>query len=368
MTVLVLSAALLAGAEQSRPPRPAPSFETLAAQAEQAREANRPEAAALYQKALKIKPSWRDGWWALGSLQYQRERYTDCRDSFQKVSAIEPKAAASWTMLGLCEAGAKQYEPALGHLLEGQRLGVPVEAIDWTAKFYIARLYTRSSGFEQAVALLFQAAQAGKEGSKWIMQAGTAALWKPVFPEDVPESDRELVFLAGKAFWDAAAKRGAEARRSFATLIEKYPSAPGVHYLYGGFELSENPDVAIAEFQKELTIQPGHPGALAALAAEYLRQGEPSKAIPFAREAVEKSPNAVAPHALLGRSLAETGELENGIKELERARDLGPDEPQTRIALASVYAKAGRRDEAARERREFVRLKGSATEAAEERK
>ena len=33
-----------------------------------------------------------------------------------------------------------------------------------------------------------------------------------------------------------------------------------------------------------------------------------------------------------------------------------PDSPQTRIALASAYAKAGRAQEAARERAEFVRL------------
>jgi predicted Zn-dependent protease len=42
---------------------------------------------------------------------------------------------------------------------------------------------------------------------------------------------------------------------------------------------------------------------------------------------------------------------------LEKARDLAPESPETRVALASAYAKVGRPQDAARERAEFQRLK-----------
>ena len=68
-------------------------------------------------------------------------------------------------------------------------------------------------------------------------------------------------------------------------------------------------------------------------------------------------PDSYVAHSVLGRLLVETGELQPGIQELERAENLAPESPQPRIALASAYAKAGRKEDAARERREFLRLK-----------
>jgi predicted Zn-dependent protease len=56
-------------------------------------------------------------------------------------------------------------------------------------------------------------------------------------------------------------------------------------------------------------------------------------------------------------SLVESGDVAKGIKELELSKLQAPDSPQTRIALASAYAKAGRSEDAARERAEFLKLK-----------
>jgi len=62
-------------------------------------------------------------------------------------------------------------------------------------------------------------------------------------------------------------------------------------------------------------------------------------------------------HNALGRALVESGDLDNGIKELELSKQQAPGSPQTRIALASAYARAGRNEDAARERAEFLKLK-----------
>ena len=52
-------------------------------------------------------------------------------------------------------------------------------------------------------------------------------------------------------------------------------------------------------------------------------------------------------------------DLTAGLRELETAMQLEPGSPQVRIALASAYAKAGRREEAAKQRAEFLRLRKS---------
>jgi thioredoxin-like negative regulator of GroEL len=54
--------------------------------------------------------------------------------------------------------------------------------------------------------------------------------------------------------------------------------------------------------------------------------------------------------------LVELGELEPGIVELEAAARLAPESPEVHFALARAYTKAGRAEDAARERDTFARL------------
>ena len=332
----------------------------LAADAERARQKNDPNAVALYQKALKANPRWQEGWWALGTLEYQKDHYPECRESFRQLSELSAKAGPAFAMLGLCEVGAKDYGAAFAHLKKGLSLGFGSDAIERTGRYHLARLYTRAGDFEQALRVIAELGETMEESPAFITLAGTAALWKPLFPEDVPASDRELVYLAGKAFWHAFARNAATAEKELEELTTRYPNEQGVHYLFGSFELRNNPDRAVAEFDLELKNNPNHPGTLSALAAEYLRRREPEKGIPYARQLVKLLPETVVSHTLLGRLLAEQSDkpeaLTEGTRELEIARDIDPEDPQPHIALASLYAKVGRPADAARERAAFTRL------------
>ncbi|HEV2691091.1 MAG TPA: tetratricopeptide repeat protein [Bryobacteraceae bacterium] len=348
---MILLLLLWLAAEPQKPPS------NPAAAAEQARQAGSPEAPALYRRALVANPRWEDGWWALGTLEYAKDRFPECRDAFRQLVRLSPKGGPAITMLGLCELGAHQDDEALNHLRDGQQLGAGAPAIDKVAKYQLAKLYVKLGLFEPALGVLAQLAQATGENPAYFSLAGVAALWKPIAPDEVPEPDRELVYLAGRAFWYAAERKGAVAAEAMQDLVTRYPSSPGVHYLSGSYELAEKADVAVDEFLAELKINPVHAGALSALAAEYIRRGEPDKGLPYARQLVAILPDALASHALLGRLLAEQGDIAEGIRELEKARSIDPDHPEPHIALASLYAKQGRKAEAARERQEFLRLK-----------
>jgi tetratricopeptide (TPR) repeat protein len=298
-----------------------------------------------------------EGWWTVGTLEYSKDHYPECRDAFRQLIRLKPKGGPAITMLGLCEFGAHQDDLALAHLREGQDLGTGDPAIDKVAKYQLAKLYVRRGLFEPALGVLAQLAQTAAENPAYFSLAGVAALWKPIPPDEVPESDRELIYLAGRAFWYAAGRKAAPAAEAMQDLVTRYPASPGVHYLNGGYLLAENADHAVDEFLAELKIDPSHAGALSALAAEYLRRGEPARGLPYARQLVAILPDALASHALLGRLLAEQGDVEEGVRELEKARSIDPNHPQPHIALASLYARLGRKQDAARERQEFLRLK-----------
>jgi tetratricopeptide (TPR) repeat protein len=336
---------------------PQPAASSAAAAAEKARQTGNPEAPALYRRALAANPRWQEGWWALGTLEYGQNHYPECRDALRQLVRLSPKGGPAVTMLGLCEVGAHQDDQALAHLREGQALGAGDPGIDKVAKYQIATLYVRRGLFEPALGVLAQLAQTAGENPAYFTLAGVAALWKPVAPDELPESERELVYLAGRAFWYAAARKAVPAAEAMQELLARYRSTPGVHYLYGSYQLAENAGQAVDEFLAELKINPSHAGALSALAAEYLRRGEPAQGLPYARRLVDVLPDALASHTLLGRLLAEQGDTEAGVRELEKARSIDPNHPQPHIALASLYAKLGRKQDAARERQEFLRLK-----------
>jgi tetratricopeptide (TPR) repeat protein len=331
------------------------------AAAEKASHSGSVEAPTLYRTALALNPRWEDGWWTLGRLEYTKNHYNECRDAFRQLVRLSakssPRGGPAITMLGLCEFGAHQDDQALTHLRDGLELGAGIPAIDKAAKYQLATLYVKRGLFEQALGLLAPLAQTADGTPAYFSLAGVASLWKPLPPDEVPESDRELVYLAGRAFWQAAGRKAAAAAAAMQELVTRYPSSPGVHYLYGSYELTENPDHAVDEFLAELKINPSHAGAISALAAEYLRRGESAKGLPYARQLATILPDALASHALLGRLLAEQGEIEEGVRELEKARAIDPSHPQPHIALASLYAKLGRKEDAARERQEFLRLR-----------
>jgi tetratricopeptide (TPR) repeat protein len=231
-------------------------------------------------------------------------------------------------------------------------------AIDKVGKYQLATLFVKHGMFESALGVLAQLAQVADESPAYFSLTGLAALWKPMSPNEIPESDRELVYLAGRAFWYATGgRKAAQAATAMQDLLTSYPSSPGVHYLYGSYALAANADQALDEFRAELKINPTHAGAISAIAAEYLRRGDAASGLPYARQLVELLPDALASHTLLGRLLAEQGDTDAAVKELEKARAIDPDHPQPHIALASLYAKLGRKEDAAHERQEFMRVK-----------
>src|SRR5690348_5482314 len=65
-------------------------FPELAAGANAARSANRLDhAAALYQQALALRPDWAQGWWYLGTIDYDENAYAQAAHAFQRLITLQ---------------------------------------------------------------------------------------------------------------------------------------------------------------------------------------------------------------------------------------------------------------------------------------
>lgn len=345
------------GNASAQHPTSAP-FERLAKRAAEAREANHlEEAIRLYREAVKIRPSWAEGWWYLGTMLYELDRYAEARSALRRVVSLEPKRGPGWALLGLCEFELREYERSLEHLQRGQSLGLgDNKELTSVVRYHTALLYTRFEQFEAAIQTLFTIARQGSESPSVIEALGLGTLRMPFLPSEMPPEKRERVLMAGRAAYDLGTRRMADAQREFEELVTRYPETPSVHYAYGVFLLEGNPDAALREFRREIEISPDHVPARLQIAFEYIKRNEYASGLPFVEKAVDLAPKLFAARNALGRILLGMGETTQAVKELEAAVRLAPDSPETRFALATAYARAGRKEDAARERAEFVRL------------
>jgi tetratricopeptide (TPR) repeat protein len=355
---VLLLCSTVVSAQSTRRANTEAQFQNVVKQADEARLAERfEEAVKLYSEALKIKPKWPDGWWYIGAIFYQQDVYTDARDAFQNVVALEPDRGPAWAMLGLCLFQTGEYERAGVALQRGRSLGVNDNSeLAGVVRYHTALVYIRFEYFENAFDVLSEFLRVGNDSPKVVEAFGLTLLRMPYLPKEIPAAQREKILIAGQAGLNMAARRQDQARAAFDTLLAQYPNDPNIHYGFGVFMLSQDADVALREFKRELEISPNHYAAMTQMAFEYLKRDQYEDALPLAEKAVQLAPKLYAARNVLGRVLLELGQVDRSITQLEEGVKLAPSSPEMHFALARAYTRAGRKDDATRERETFKKL------------
>lgn len=349
------------------------SFERLAARAEAAMNAEQiPEAIRLYGRAVKVRPNWSEGWWHLGTLTFDANRFEEARNAFEHFLATERKQRGpGFAMLGLTEFQLKQYDKALANFERG--LLPPGLQSDSgfirTVLLHDGMLNAMFAKPEIALKRLTlaanQIAAAHPESPKDSVLAdeelldalGVAALQKPVLPSDVSREEKPLVRQAGRTQALIAMQDRVAAVAEFQTLLTEFSSKSGVNYMYGVFLLKERPSEASGAFRRELEITPSHVPSRIQLTLQSLETGEYEEGLRYAKEAVALAPGNFVSHLACGRLYLALGKTDPALVELRSAVKLAPGSPDAHFALSRALSEAGRRTEAARERAEFERLK-----------
>ena len=339
-------------------PQPDAAFDNAVKLAEEARNAGRlDEAVASYTNALRIRPKWPDGWWYVGAIFYEKDLYEQARDAFRNLVSLEPNRGPAWGMLGLCEFQTRNYERAITSLQRGRSLSFDGnQELESVVRYHTALLYIRFEQFEIGNQTLREFLRVGNSGPKIVEAFGLTILRMPFLPAEIPSDKREEVLLAGQAGLAMAARRFDEARAAFATLLNRYPNDANVHYSFGVFQLAQDADAALKEFQRSLELNPAHQPALVQMAFEYLKRDQYNEALPLAERAVQLEPKMYPARNVLGRVLIELGQIDRAVKELEEGVRLAPSSPEMHFALARAYTRAGRKQDADRERETFRTL------------
>ena len=352
--------ALDRGASETPPPAEAGAgFDDVARRAEAAQRAGRAtEAVEWYQKAVKIRSSWPEGWRQLGTLLYMSGQYPEAIKALQQSVALEAKLADTRTLLGLSEFETKDYKNALVHLERGRSLGFSGNAAAvQLSRYHLALLLTRNGAFDRAIDALIPAIGAGALSDEMQFAMGMALLRISVLPEEVRPEQRTLVQKLGEAGELLADSRYDQALPMFEKLVSENPQTLFLHYAYGdALAATSMYDEAETQLREEVKLNPASAEPYVRLASIDLLRHQSTNATAAARKACAIAPQSSEAHYLLGRSLLDEGAIPAAIQELETARQLSPNSPKVRFNLARAYARAERNAEAEQERSEFERL------------
>jgi tetratricopeptide (TPR) repeat protein len=335
------------------------SFGALSSQAAAARDANRlDDAVALYNQALKLNPGWDEGWWNVGSIAYDEDKYSDCAPAFERLAALKPDSAPAWTMAGLCEYRLRRFDDALASLVHTERLAFnePAE-LSRAARLHLAIVLSKTGNFEKAITTLTELTRIDRKTPEIVVAAGIAGVRKPWLPAEVPEPDRDKVLKLGEAMGAGMELDPKEAVNKFEIAVKAYPEDPDVHFRFGAYLMRQAPERGMEELERALALDPKHLPALVGLAMIYLRNGDPAKAKEYAQKAVNAGPEDFAGHIALGRALLESDGTAAAAGELEIAVRLAPENAEAHFSLATAYARLGRKEDAAKQQEEFRRLR-----------
>jgi tetratricopeptide (TPR) repeat protein len=339
---------------------PSGAFDSLARRAKAAQAAQKlDEARDLYQRALKLRPGWSEGRFALGAILYDLDRYAESRSAFRQVTVQEPKSGPSFAFLGMCEFQLKEHEQALAHLIQGRLLGLGGNpTLKSVADYHTGILLVRFGQYDSAREILSNFALVDQDSPGVIEGLGLAALRMPYLPSELPAEKREMVTMAGRAMFQITRSRySPTARLAFDELVNRFPEEPNAHYAMGAFLMTiDQIDAGIASFRRVLAMQPTHVPAMLQISFQFIKEGRYEEALPYAQKAVQVEPEFFATHNALGRILLDMGETERAIASLETAAKLAPNSVQTWFALTRAYQRAGRPDDVKRAREIFVKL------------
>jgi tetratricopeptide (TPR) repeat protein len=147
-------------------------------------------------------------------------------------------------------------------------------------------------------------------------------------------------------------------RQDFGPVAEEYahkavaldPKLPLAHQLLGELYLYHSQiEEAIAEFRKELEINPGNAAAYYKLADGYSRVQKFDEAERLLQRSIWLDSTSTGPYILLGKVLEKKGETELAVRALQRAIAMDPNNPIPHHLLGQAYRDLGKNEEADRE-------------------
>lgn len=282
------------------------------------------EAAARFERAVKLDPDNANAWNGLGWARFNSGKSEGAVEAFEKCVELEPDHPAALNGLGQLYLSWGTFDKAEKYLVKASK-SAPA------AWFGLARLYLLTGKFDEAQKwiekaltqqpgdeslLKMQAAakdgklpddlrqvigpvgkpdtsEAGKAASAGWQQfnQGKMRLAERSFRRALAKDPENLPAMNGLGFVLVNSGKAASAKTYFEKYLELEPNAPGpMNGLARCLKDDGKVDEAIALWEKMYKLYPGPNAAAVGLAQTYVERGEHAKAIPYFEVLVKAQP------------------------------------------------------------------------------
>ena len=129
-------------------------------------------------------------------------------------------------------------------------------------------------------------------------------------------------------------------------FVRKHPNDAGGHYELGIAEGVSNPDAAIEELNRALTLKPDLTAALMARGILNYRRGQIAAALPDFELAAKREPTNAAVLDRLGQTYIALGKSGDAVEVLRKANQLAPRDSTILLHLGRALTNTGQSDEA----------------------
>src|SRR5882762_1774178 len=336
---LLLSFPHLAYSQESARTNPPADFKALAESATAAREADKTEdAIRAYQQALALRADWEEGWWYLGTLQYDADKLKEAVRAFQKVVELNPAQNQAWSFLGLCEFGVGDYPNAMEHLQKGQGGGPSDDPeLSRVAQYHLALLLNRNGEFAKAREILTKSF-AEQASSQIKVALGLALLHIPLAPQEVDPSEDALIGAAGETAAILVQGDQDKTLASFRNLLRDYSEVPYLHYAYGlALASAGQQKEALSQQHEELRISPESALPQIEISRLELASQHPEGAVLAAENAARISPDSSDAWRALANGREALGNKAAAAEARRRADDLPPQNPLRDARMIERY-------------------------------
>ena len=275
------------------------------------------EAIADLQTLEASKPGMKGLDLELGAAYYKKSDFPKAIEYLKKASAADPSSGEAAQLLGLSHYLGGHPTDAIP-LLEKVQAWYPRVNVD--AAYILGICYIQTKDYPQA-------------------RRAFAKMF------DVPPDSAASYLFTSRMLFRQEFNPVAEEYALKATALD--PKLPLAHFLLGELYLFQSKvSEAIAEFQKELAINPVNAATYYKLADAYSRIQKFEDAERLLQRSIWLDSTSTGPYILMGKVLEKKGEFELAVRALRRAAEMDPNNPTTHHLLGQAYRDMGKKEEA----------------------
>ncbi|WP_240731869.1 XrtA/PEP-CTERM system TPR-repeat protein PrsT [Geobacter sp. FeAm09] len=264
---------------------------------------------------IKEFPKRADGYRLKGLVSYQRKKYAEAAAQLQNSIKIAPTLEAYY-FLGLCNYNLGELESALSQF----RKILDVVPTSRQARLMTGAILLTQKRTDDAIAEINKVLQQDDRDAVAHNMLGNAYMAKGMFEEGMQELNR--------------------ATKADPKMVDAYQKK-GYYYFSRGKNSEGEMELAAA-----VKMAPDSLNSRLLLASYHMRKGNNAKALSVLRAGLTgKKGDAVLYNALAALSFSENKQAE-GLKNLQKAKEIDPLLPASYQSLATYYAATGNYDQA----------------------